>query len=417
MTSTYANSDRRALLWIVLIGAAARIAWAVAVPVDPISDSAGYFAFARNLAEHGVFGWRPDQPDAYWPVGAPFLYSLAFRALGTGGLAVVLVNLLFGCAKIPLAWWLVRRWYGVRAANACSIALACWPGQVEFTTVLASELPFDVFVLAALVLWERSEGASWLGAGVLLGVLVAAASYVRPTALPLPLVLAAVAVLRGVPALRAGARAMVALVVMAALIAPWAARNERVFGRRVLISANGGANLWMGNNPDARGGYMALPADVRGLSTAERDAVLGARAIAFMRSEPLRAALLAARKVQITYERETIGVVWNARALSGRYSDQVLLPLKLASTAYWLALLGLGALGALARARATRGRALLTEPAIVLWAYFLALHSVTVAQDRYHFPSVPFIAALAGSAIAQLEARWQRESRRQRAEA
>jgi hypothetical protein len=33
------------------------------------------------------------------------------------------------------------------------------------------------------------------------------------------------------------------------------------------------------------------------------------------------------------------------------------------------------------------------------WGYFAFVHAVTVGADRYHFPSIPFIAMLAGYAL------------------
>ena len=53
---------------------------------------------------------------------------------------------------------------------------------------------------------------------------------------------------------------------IAATIAPWSIRNNAVFGEFVLLSTNGGPNLWMGNNPDSTGFYMPLPSSVDGLS-------------------------------------------------------------------------------------------------------------------------------------------------------
>ena len=45
----------------------------------------------------------------------------------------------------------------------------------------------------------------------------------------------------------------------------------------------------------------------------------------------------------------------------------------------------------------------------MLWGYFAAVHAVTQASDRYHLPSVPYIAILAGLALAEA---WQRYARR-----
>jgi len=38
-------------------------------------------------------------------------------------------------------------------------------------------------------------------------------------------------------------------------------------------------------------------------------------------------------------------------------------------------------------------------PALMAWGYFAFVHAVTVGADRYHFPSIPFIAMLAGCAL------------------
>ena len=36
---------------------------------------------------------------------------------------------------------------------------------------------------------------------------------------------------------------------------------------------------------------------------------------------------------------------------------------------------------------------------LVLWAYFAILHAAIVSQDRYHFPSIPFIAILSSLGV------------------
>ena len=50
---------------------------------------------------------------------------------------------------------------------------------------------------------------------------------------------------------------LVAYAACLAVITPWTMRNWAVLGQPVLISTNGGFNLYMGNNPWNRwGGYM-----------------------------------------------------------------------------------------------------------------------------------------------------------------
>jgi hypothetical protein len=72
------------------------------------------------------------------------------------------------------------------------------------------------------------------------------------------------------------------------------------------------------------------------------------------------------------------------------------------STAYWYAVL-LAALAGmfllLRREGLIRG---FLDPAVLLWAYFAAVHAVVLSQDRYHMISTPMIAMLAGLALASL---------------
>ena len=50
---------------LLALALALRLIWVLLIPVDPVSDAAAYEIFARNLAEHGVFGFTPDEPGAY----------------------------------------------------------------------------------------------------------------------------------------------------------------------------------------------------------------------------------------------------------------------------------------------------------------------------------------------------------------
>ena len=43
---------------------------------------------------------------------------------------------------------------------------------------------------------------------------------------------------------------------------------------------------------------------------------------------------------------------------------------------------------------------MLFHPTVLLWGYFGSVHAVIVIQDRYHFPSIPLIAALAAFSLA-----------------
>jgi hypothetical protein len=385
--------------WAVLLGAALllRAGWAVIVPVAPVSDGHAYDVLARTLALHGVYGWEPGSPTAYWPVGTSFLYSLAYRAFGLEYRPIAALNVALGVAVVALTTAVARRWVGTRAAVAAGWLVAVWPSLVEFTTVLASELPFLVLVLAALAVWPRGESRGGARA-IATGVLLAGASYVRPTALLLPAVLALLAVARErEPVASVALRTAVVVAVMATCLAPWSIRNTRLFGRFVIVSTNAGTNTWMGNNPETTGAYMPEPE--LALNEAERDAYLGAEARRHILAAPGAFAARSAGKLVALHARESIGVTWNGRGLAERFGPAAIAALKLAGNAFWWGALASALAGAVGLALHRRWTALLA-PAVI-WGYFAALHAVTVIQDRYHFPSIPFIAALAGVAIVE----------------
>jgi hypothetical protein len=95
--------------------------------------------------------------------------------------------------------------------------------------------------------------------------------------------------------------AVVSGLIFLAMIAPWEVRNYRTFHQVIPIRSNGGAELRMGNGPDANGLWMVWlhPTqsvlqlrDYRAMGEIAYARSRGQEAIAFMRSHPRRTALL-----------------------------------------------------------------------------------------------------------------------------
>lgn len=390
--------ERRYYLWIALLAFIVRAIWAIVVPVMPVSDSAAYDTFAQNLANCQNYGWDCTTPSAYWPVGTSFIYALFYRLFGHTYTPIVVFNLVVGVLTVLLSMHLAERWFGRRIAALTGILLALWCSQIQFTTVLASEQIFTALVLAALVIWSRERTNLWLRA-VMVGVVLAATSYVRPIAFLLPALLM---FLRYVSTRKVRENITAALImfsVIALLVAPWSIRNTQAFGQFVTISTNGGANLWMGNNPASTGGYMELPSEVDGMNEAVRDKYLKSIAVAHIKEQPILFALRTAQRIVDTHSRESIGVVWNEPALVSRFGNRILTPLKILNQLYWIPMLGLGLVGIVLLIVKTGWFAAITHPTVLLWGYFTAIHAIIVAQDRYHFPSIPMIAILSASTL------------------
>jgi hypothetical protein len=242
------------------------------------------------------------------------------------------------------------------------------------------------------------------------GVILAAASFVRVHALLFPFIFAVALIWRHRTPLRELIPFVaISFVAMAACIAPWTIRNTHVFGEVVPISDNSGAVFWAGNNDLSTGECCApLPADVQNLPEIEIDHVLRERTKTWVRENPGQAAWLFWRKLYLTHNRETMGIVWNEQSLSRYLPPAGIMAAKLVSSLYWLGVFVFGVAGAILVLQRERWRGII-HPAIVLWAYFAFVHAVAQASDRYHLPSTPFIALLAGLALADA---WQWYARR-----
>lgn len=389
---------QRFYVGLILLAIGLRLLWAIAVPVMPLQDSYAYDTFAQNLANGDGYGWLPNLPTAYWPVGTSLIYAAFYRLFGYTYWPIIAFNLCLSGITTGLMMQLAEMWFGVPVAIVAGLLFVLWPSQIQFTTILASELIFNTLILTILWIWFR-ERLSFYHRAAWVGVLMAAASYVRPTALLIPVLLyglRGLAVREHLETLKA---AVITVTLMAVLIAPWSIRNTLTFGQFVTISTNGGANFWMGNNPDSTGRYMELPDSINGMNEAVRDDYLKNQAIAHIKAEPLLFLKRTVLRIITTYARQTIGVAWNQGGLIQRYGPGVLMPLKIVSQLFWLPVLGLAILGIL-RLKIEKGPwAALLHPLTVLWGYFIAIHAIIVAEDRYNFPAVPSIGILSAVAI------------------
>lgn len=394
--------------WIALgIGMLLRLAMALAVPIDPISDQAAYETYATNILNHGVYGLAPDQPGAYWAVGTAALAAAAFYLTGGSFVGILVLNLIAGFAMMVLVYQVARDWFGQRPAELSVILVALWPNLILFTSTLSSEPYFIALFLGGLRAWQlRGRGIAWL---LLAGLLWGLACYVRPVALLVPVALIFAALPKGIGAmLRAVGQAAVMLAVILAVLSPWTLRNYRVFGEFVLVSTNFGPNFWMGNNPDSDGGYMPLPERVSGLSEIERAKMLQDEAKAYVAENPGRFVVNTLTKAVRLHERETIGVVWTQSGLERIGGTGLVVVMKLLATGYWYLLLGLAFIGI---AALRRHGSVLFHPLVISWGYFTAIHAIIVMGDRYHMPAAGVIAILAALGAHSLHQRLRPEER------
>jgi tetratricopeptide (TPR) repeat protein len=266
------------LLVILLLGAGLRVARlleAAEAPdfAYPAIDAGFNDYWARSLVQPD---WRPPEhlPDpqiatspCLRPPGYPWFLAAVYAASGGSYLAPRLIQALLGLLSTVLLYALGRRWFSpATGLGAAALFSTNWV-SLYFETELHEPalLMFLLLLLAAAC--DRWAAAPGVRRALLAGLALGGTALVRSNILlGLPaLLLWMLWVLRKTPAgvgrnPDTGARgrsrpaAMAACLLGTALaIAPATARNLIVSGEPVLISANAGLNLLLGNNPRATG--------------------------------------------------------------------------------------------------------------------------------------------------------------------
>lgn len=406
----------RYVVAILALGLALRVAWAIAVPVQPLSDPFEFDQIAQNLASGGGFGLERGIPTSQWVPGPPIVFAFFFLILGHTYLPIVILNIFLGALIIAEAMLLAGQWFNRRVSLTTGLLLALWLNLIEFTTILASELLYCALLLGALLLWTHSaygRNKRAIGAGLLLG----AACYLRVIGLTMPFLFIALEWLRGrrltsIQALRQSLAPIALLgMTLALVIAPWSIRNTLTFGRFILITTNGGEVLWNGNNIGSDGKSMVSTPESPSENSADRDAFLTSQALVYLRDHPLDFGLSYFKKLALLHSRESIGIAWNQSGLAARWGESVIMPLKLLNAADWYVMLALGLAGIGILLKRGGWRACVDQPAVWLWAYIALTTAVFLGQDRYHIPSIPAIAMLAAYALVDVyDARRMREA-------
>ncbi|MHC5212763.1 MAG: glycosyltransferase family 39 protein [Planctomycetota bacterium] len=289
----------RPLALLLLIALLLKLAVAIAAPATdplaahPTSDARYYLDRALGLA--GVI----DDPLADEAHHLPPLYPWLLRFVpgvregALGGVRVA--QALMGTALLAGVYVLARRRSSHGAALlAVVLVLAYRPLSFYETRVLGDSLACALLVglLVAADAFADRGGAS---RAALIGGLTGLCALLRPQALLLVPVLA-------VWALRRERRAGLALVGSAVLLLlPSALHNARATGDLILVSDNGGVNLWLAQTGPPTGTFMAMD-EAFGDIAGQADAARGV-------AEELAGRPLSAGEVSSTLAREALASI------------------------------------------------------------------------------------------------------------
>lgn len=275
--------NQRAGWWLVLIlviGGALRVGllWEHAHSPEfeaPVVDASFHHYWAKALATDD---WTPPAGEAnpqipsnpyLRPPGYPHFLGMIYRLFGVGPWAPCVVQQLLGLLNCLLAFAVARNALGPTCGLLLAAFLATYWPLLYFELQLLEPAPFMTLLLWLLWLLESwSRTFAWRTA-LLGGVLLGASALFRPNTLLLaPLIgLWMIWAKRGSSPRGTGTSIAAIGFGLFLAVAPATIRNYAVAGDSVLISANAGVNLFVGNNPESDGLYTGELLDLGSFGT------------------------------------------------------------------------------------------------------------------------------------------------------
>lgn len=391
--------------WVIgWLAVALALRLAAAVAVDRIvsqtpgrlclieGDAAGYWELGGRLARGKSYQlYEPPRRILRMP-GFPVLLAGCRLLFGDATFPVRCLLALLGTVGCGLVYLLGRELVDHTVGLWSLAAVSLSPPLVVFTPLLLTESTFAVAMVASVLpvvrMWRESPPKTRWGTALLTGLLIAVATYIRPTWLPFTGVVMLGLLLRDP---RQPARWMegglVGLAVLAAL-APWIARNHAVCGEVVPTTLWVGPSLYDGLNPAATGDSEMSFFDrdnlLATMSEYEMDREYRRRAWAFVAMEPGRALELAVIKA---------GRYWSPWPNAPQFDQPLLRWGLIAAT---LPLYGGALLGLWLRRRDLVYVVLTLGPAVG----FCLVHMLFVGSIRYRLPADALLWIAAATAYA-----------------
>lgn len=243
-------------IWdVLLLNLVVRFAWIWVMHPKQEADFLWYFDRATELAQNQGYNWM-GHPTAYWPIGWPLFLSVIYRITGPSVVVGLVVNILLSTVIVGLVYATTMKLFNRRSyALAAAVLYSLLPSQIEWNAILGSEELFSALLILSVYLYISSETAQrWFVWIVAAGFILGFASDVRPIPLLFPVFVLAYEWFVKRRRLQVSFYRAASLALgMFLMILPVTIRNKITMHHFVLVSSNGGTNLFQGIHTN--GGY------------------------------------------------------------------------------------------------------------------------------------------------------------------
>jgi hypothetical protein len=272
----------RPALALFCLAAVVRLVWVLTLD-DALAwpDEREFAAIAERLAAGDGYVSNSYRANPILP-GYLAIFVWAF---GPHWLLPRIGQALIGAASCVLLFRLTGLLAGPLAAGIAGLMLALYPAHVYLSGVFYVDCLSTLLLLLSILLAVQAASSSRpFALAAMAGAAIGTAALARATSLVCaPALAAALACSLAGSRRRALAAATILAVSAAIVVAPWAVRNTRYFGRPMLVSSGLWETVWKGNNeiadggPDDRNMVWGTPlweSRIARLESAERSAIV-----------------------------------------------------------------------------------------------------------------------------------------------
>lgn len=405
----------QALVSLFVFNLASRFLWLLYMHPPQVDDFAWYFSHATQMYKGQGYVWY-GHPTAYWPIGYPFFLSLLFHLTGPSVTAGLMVNILLSTGIVFFVYGLTVRIFDRDSmAFAAALGYTLLPSQLEWNSVLGSEELFTFLLVLALWMYLQDPSKLWstkhIWRLIVSGLIMGFAADVRPIVLLFPLALVFVERFALGRSVR-NALAVAAIFggAMCVGVAPVTIRNWIALHHFVVVSTNGGVNLWQGTHSNGAYFWSWNPKVNPLLPYVKNDwlenQVAMHAALMYYKAHPFLTILNGFLKWYFLYWTD-----WNVVSVTFAekvpHVSQGVIDFNMwfDNIVYyvWMVISGTGLIQALRRLRRPFAWLL-----VVYLAYNTAIFFFFPAWDRFRYPMMPLYAVFFGVGAWYIVRRWNR---------
>ncbi|MCP4705929.1 MAG: tetratricopeptide repeat protein [candidate division Zixibacteria bacterium] len=223
----------------------------------PMVDELWHLNWAKEIFSGNFWG---DEAYFRGPL-YPYFLTVIYKIAGDSIFWTRFLQIIIGSCSAILVYAIGHKMFSRVVGIIAGFAYAAYGTIIFYETMFLIPVLYIFLLLASfyylILIKNQTDIRAWVQAGICLGL----AAIARPNILLLaPLIM--LWIYFGFRKLAGGKKYIIPLVYLLGILVPVlsvTARNYVVTGETILISSQGGVNLYIGNNPDTEGLTMLMP--------------------------------------------------------------------------------------------------------------------------------------------------------------